>query len=456
MFICNFFIEVMGTSRILNEIHDLVHPPNNNNHQKNSDNHSTTSIFYRFIRYLISVIQSRLGIHIRRGDDFVHTPSNNNHCTFSNFYRFIRYLIRVTQSRMGIHVRRRDDLIHVPPASSYLFEKLGVVTYLALVDDELVCCPVSHPHELLLPTDRGMKLLKFYRQDTDVISVSASSDSGNSDVVTLPRSSTATRNISVSSSSFGEKRFNLAHNQLDELEVEFEDRNYWQYLPSLKCIGLCCLLVDSEKDHKYPLNVETRTSMSSTSRGLNHKKQQGDEIPELAEQMLVNYVRQSPPRFQLSSLARCIGFRTDPTLERNRGDITDFTERGRFHVFATRLLARRMTADLHAIGVEESRHWGCLRSDTESVVVNDERKNKYQLLTIGDARTVIDLCSDSWQGKNCTLAPLSQADRQMILDKSKIWALEDLDVCAFSYAPVPFYLDTEKRLVRLSFNTIVV
>jgi hypothetical protein len=44
------------------------------------------------------------------------------------------------------------------------------------------------------------------------------------------------------------------------------------------------------------------------------------------------------------------------------------------------------------------------------------------------------------------------------LNISKSWSLADLDVCAFSYAPVPFYVesnsdssdDPEKRSVSLS------
>jgi hypothetical protein len=459
MFICNFLIEIMGTSRILMGIHLLVRPSSNHN----NNNH-----------------------HHRGGVD-------------PPIQIFSRYLIQVILSRMGMHVRRQEDLIHVPPASSYLFEKLGVVTTLTFVDDELVCSPVSNPHQLLLPTDRGLKLLNLYsktgeqetlsmdQEDTDVFSVSASSDSGDSDLEesrhprlenNLQRSRIAatTRKASMSTVSSEEKKVDLVRNHLEE--VQFEDPEYWHYLPSLKCIGLCCLLVDSERDYRDPL-YETigrdrshkdqmydsliSASMSTKSSGLHGKLHHRDMIPKLAEQMLVRYIRKSPSRFQLLSLARCIGFQTEPTLNGNRGDITAFIERGRFHVIATRLLTRRMTTDLHAVGLEESRHWGYLRSDTESVVVKDMRTSKYQLLTVGDARTVTDLCSDSWQGENCSLIPLSQSDRQAILDVSKTWALADLDVCAFSYAPVPFYLDSQvdsledsqKRWVRSSLNCII-
>jgi len=463
MFICNFLIEIMGTSRILMGIHLLVRPhPSNHGDSKSSNNTNSN--------------RNLQNIHREGG--------GSTDSMIQQLFR--RYLKQVMQSRLGMHLRKQEDLIHVPPASAYLFEKLGVVTTVALVDDELVCCPVSTPHQLLLPTDRGLKLLNLCSkvdehdntlsmdhvgEDEDIFSLSASSDSGDSDaeesprprVNTVQRSRKFTRKVSISTVSSEEKKIDLVRNQLDELEVQFEDPEYWHYLPSLKCIGLCCLLVDGERDCRVPLSLsETRqkpshedrindslisSSLAFNTSGLDTMRKDRDMLPKLAEEMLVRYIRRSPSRFQLLSLARSIGFRTEPTSNGSRGDITPFIERGRFHVIATRLLSRRMTTDLHAIGLEESRHWGYLRSDTESVVVKDLRTNKFQLLTTGDARTVTDLCSDSWQGEHCTLIPLSQSDRQTILEMSKSWALADLDVCAFSYSPVPFYIDAQGDLL---------
>jgi hypothetical protein len=57
---------------------------------------------------------------------------------------------------------------------------------------------------------------------------------------------------------------------------------------------------------------------------------------------------------------------------------------------------------------------------------------------VGDARVVTELCKDSWQGQSSTISPLTAVDRQAILETSKNWSLADLDVSAFSYAPVPF------------------
>lgn len=84
----------------------------------------------------------------------------------------------------------------------------------------------------------------------------------------------------------------------------------------------------------------------------------------------------------------------------------------------------------------DCRSWGLLRPDSTSVVIQDSRSQAYQLLTVGDARVVTDICSDLWQGESIT--PLSPKDRATILENSNTWSLADLDVTAFSYAPIPF------------------
>ncbi len=58
---------------------------------------------------------------------------------------------------------------------------------------------------------------------------------------------------------------------------------------------------------------------------------------------------------------------------------------------------------------------------------------------------VTELCTDSWHGEKLTISPLSSNDRKSILDTSQNWYLSDLDVLAFSYAPVPYTL--EQRII---------
>ncbi len=70
------------------------------------------------------------------------------------------------------------------------------------------------------------------------------------------------------------------------------------------------------------------------------------------------------------------------------------------------------------------------------MIIKDHRSRAYQLLTVGDAQVVTDICSESWQGESIT--PLSVKDRNIILENNNAWSLADLDVTAFSYAPIPY------------------
>lgn len=146
---------------------------------------------------------------------------------------------------------------------------------------------------------------------------------------------------------------------------------------------------------------------------------------------------------QLRALASCIGFSTEPNSYGPRGDVSPFEECVRLHVISNQLVKERLEMDPHERGSEEARWWGLLRPDSTSVIIRDIRSNGYQLLTAGDPEVVTTLCHEAWQGENSTILPLAPGDRATILQTSKSWKLADLDVSAFSYAPIPHTI--EKR-----------
>ena len=162
---------------------------------------------------------------------------------------------------------------------------------------------------------------------------------------------------------------------------------------------------------------------------------------EAATSALVDHICHRHNRSQLMSLAHCIGFTSRENRLGKKGDLSPFSIIKHLHFVATTLLRDRIALDRHAIGLEESRSWGLLKSDATSIIIQDHRSKAYQLLTVGDARIVADCCSDAWQGENSTISPLSAADRNTILETSKNWSLSDLDVAAFSYTPVPNTLE---------------
>ncbi|KAL7547846.1 hypothetical protein ACHAWF_011118 [Thalassiosira exigua] len=170
----------------------------------------------------------------------------------------------------------------------------------------------------------------------------------------------------------------------------------------------------------------------------------GPESPSLslAERSLVDHVcSEERERTQLKLLAQCIGFDASPSRFGPRGDLSPFRERRRLHIVSTSLLRRRMQLDSHALGLEESRNWSRLFTDADSVFVRDARSGGDLVLTVGDARIVTQLCPDWWQGENSTISPLTAADRQIINETQKNWSQSDLDVQAFSYAPLPYTAD---------------
>ena len=82
-------------------------------------------------------------------------------------------------------------------------------------------------------------------------------------------------------------------------------------------------------------------------------------------------------------------------------------------------------------------------TDSTSILIKDHRSGAHQLLTLGDARVVTELCTNSWQGGISTISPLSLTDCREILENHRNWSLADYDVTAFSYAPIPCWKNGE-------------
>lgn len=409
-------LEVLGTARILATVHPFA-----------TGKPEAKSGALLLLRYIVATVGSRLSLQ--------------------NLARFVHN---------AFDASRDEDLrtlIPIPSASMCLLEKLGVATAFCLVDDELACEANCTPQQLLIPSANGLKLLDLcptYDHDGDEVdcdtdsdnhpsvrrrvpgrSYGSSSESSDSDADGVQPGSTIAAPIrklnalrkrvrrrkpiipadSLGPTSSFEKKVEEYHD-----EVQFEDPLWWQHLPSLKCIGLACLLVDQDG---APLPA-SRSAEPST-----------------IEEKLVRHISIERHRKQLQSLATCIGFETEPNAFGLKGDVTPFDEVARFHVIASRIFRERLTTDTHALGLDDARNWGKLRTDSTSVVVQDARSKAYQLLTVGDPRVVTAMCQEAWQGENLTILPLSHADRQSILDISNDWNLADLDVAAFSYAPLP-------------------
>lgn len=284
---------------------------------------------------------------------------------------FIKYFTRGIKTRLQLanfcaKEVLESRLMDFPIASLFLYEKLGVVTALSLIDDELACDPVSTPQQLLIPTSKGLKLLDLfpkYDEDSDdesdddkhlsirrrggsiASSIDSDSEWGDNPPHENDNRSGAKNKKLQALIKFRRKyrKRNLSSKKFEPpkpTEVQFEDPNWWKYLPSLKCIGLASLLVDS------PEQIESKDD----------SRKSDNYIPGTAENSLIRHVKQHFDKTHLRLLSECIGFKTEPNSFGMKGDITAFEEVRRIRIIATRLLHHRMNLDRHQISLEESRY----------------------------------------------------------------------------------------------------
>lgn len=429
---CLIFIESLGSARILTSYHPVASRVRKDSSAPKS---TDTNVDLLILRYFLAICGNRLSLQ--------------------KIGSYIDDFIRAGRLNAGI-----NPLVRVPPASLNLLYKLGVATAFTLIDDELVCEPQSIPQQLLIPSAKGLKLLDLcpnYESDEEDSDSDSSqeelrrrrqtsydpeqnddsdsdSDYALKDHHHVPKRKKARRRLlrksfKVTTRRNKDEEEDTSDSELADHEVQFEDPSWWQHLPSLKCIGLACMLVEQKEESPGRIG-------SSQFVSLDPSLVENDELKS-CKKALVHLICKERRSIQLRSLARCIGFSTTPGISGPRGDLSPFTEKNRLHVISTARMKERLRIDFHERGSEESRWWGLLRADSTSVIVQDSRSGAYQLFSVGDPHVVLRATHEAWQGENSTILPLSSFDRAMILETTDSWKLADLDVEAFSYAPIP-------------------
>ena len=186
-----------------------------------------------------------------------------------NSRRFLHSYTKVQHSSL-VSTPTNTTLLSIPPASFYLLEKLGVVTSLALVDDELACEPFSTPQQLLIPSGQGgftlLDICPVFDDDDDGYSTedednnnnnsdenmtknnnNSDSDSDSNDETKYKHSFSAparrlrkikrnykkktkksTTNLVRGLQKVGEVTRCPAAYEDDEIEVQFEDPQWWK------------------------------------------------------------------------------------------------------------------------------------------------------------------------------------------------------------------------------------
>jgi hypothetical protein len=428
-----FWVECIGISRILARVHPLAYRRVKPNSATTTDGHRENSVHSSGC---VSHSEDR-GMIVK--------PTPQLLCryvmTTSTYRLFTKSLVkRIAPSQKRPWGGRQSSLLSIPPASLHLLEKLGLVTALALVDDELACEPSSTPQQLLIPSGQGgftlLDMCPVYGDDniTDedenessccsrgsnriMNRSSASVDSDESNEETRYRynhafqaTARAVRTISSYRKKYvgAGRRRGHAHRVRnlgadigdDDIEkVQFEDPEWWKHLPSLKCIGLACLLLEEKKRTMSTQILETQGEHNPT--GLSSQQKVSFDVGKstrydvrkarplsTVETSLVDHIcNDERERKHLKLLAQCIGFETSPGDLGVRGDLSCFHERRRLHILSTTLLRQRMQLDSHALGLEESRNGSRLFTDADAVFVRDKRSGGDLVLTVGDSRVV--------------------------------------------------------------------
>lgn len=289
--------------------------------------------------------------------------------------RWILYVFEVARSRLGLQSQADLD-IPIPFTRSHLLEMLGAITFVAFVDDDVICEGYSIVEELFL-----LKNLDATDNKGMVLDLHANATASGS---------------------------------------RFENPLWWKHLTSLKPIGLNSLLTYAPSPLIEP---------NSSKRNENAQRSRNRKVPlSLMESKLISHVRRPTEFESLRELAEEIGFCSD--------DVAGFTRMLEVNLLAPRMNDRKLLEDAHAWGQEETRRRGTLVPELRGVVARDGRTRQLQMMMHGSPIVMLNYCREYWDGANIT--SFDDAIKKEVLNVYNRWHLEDFDVVAFGYAPVPY------------------
>jgi hypothetical protein len=147
------------------------------------------------------------------------------------------------------------------------------------------------------------------------------------------------------------------------------------------------------------------------------------------ERALVRHIRKTMPLEFLRELAEEIGVGYD--------DLNIFSKAIEVNVIAPGLQNAHLLEDNHVWGQDETRRRGSLMPNLRGAVYRDTRGGGLQMMSLGDPSLILNYCKEYWDGNTRSITPLSSSDRSEVLNVYERWKLEDFDVVAFSYSPMP-------------------
>lgn len=165
-----FFLETFGIARILSAAHPFASRTSSS--ATNVSEGSSLNSRSLYWRYALNAVFSRLfknekTRHIRE----ILTRMILFSCSCGQGTKVAATFVGDMDSEEG--------LIKIPPANYFLLEKLGIVTALTIVDDELACESHSTPQQLLIPSGNGLKLLDLCPNFGDEMEIESLDESRN-------------------------------------------------------------------------------------------------------------------------------------------------------------------------------------------------------------------------------------------------------------------------------------
>lgn len=326
-------------------------------------------------------------------------------------------------------------ILSQPTATHSLVETLGAVSMVCFIDDDLVCDSSAVCEEILLmsdnPTDPSADSLRETKSgvnERNTMQDSADVSSKEGPNLQQPQ---PTRNLEVSAKSIVLDLYTQKGGQQNEQQQQqnrFENPLWFNYLLALKPLGLAALLDDAHDErgghpYRYDNIITGNNTPGSNSSNVNN-------LPALAKRKLVDNVIKRVRYTSLSDLATQIGF--------TQQDADLFTPICDINVVAPRLEAAYFESDRHEMSLEEGRRRGYLVPTLRAGICRDTNRNGgFQMTSVGDPQLVLSYCKEYWDGSSRSITPLAPADRQAILQVFERWRLEDFDVLALSYSPLP-------------------
>jgi hypothetical protein len=236
---------------------------------------------------------------------------------------------------------KRPPLLPIPLASQAIVDQLGAITMVCFVDDDVICENYSVTEEIFLLTEKPP---------------------GEGDNPLRPRTQTTVE--ALGKTAVKGTVLDL-HANPEATGSRFENPLWWQFLPSLKPLGVNALLTykhTSSSTKASSNGITTPTPPSNTTLSKSSSKQ---SLRYIIERALVQHIQQTLPLEALRELSEEIGFVED--------DIQFFRRAVEVNVIASGLENAHLLEDTHQWGQEESRRRGMLLPQLRGAVYQDQR-----------------------------------------------------------------------------------